>query len=70
MQVMENAQRLSADPALQPEASSSGRELTSVPVPDIMHSIPSICENVLLGNLRCQSFCHLRKSEGCDALIS
>ena len=35
-------------------ASTSGLGLSSVPVPDLACSIPSICEAVLLTNLKCE----------------
>lgn len=45
--------RMSADPELQPEASSSGRDLSTVPIPDVKESIPSVCEAIMLSNLKC-----------------
>lgn len=33
---------------------SSGRDLATVPIPDIAKTIPSILEDVLMGNLKCE----------------
>lgn len=47
------AVKLGKESTLHMEDSSSGQELTSVPIPDIANSVPSICEAVLGSNLRC-----------------
>jgi hypothetical protein len=40
---------------VQADVSSSDGDLTTVPVPNIFQSIPSICEGILENNLRRQS---------------
>ncbi len=48
-----------ANIGLEHDVSSSGGELTTVPVPNIFQSIPTICEAILENNLKGQLLFHL-----------
>ena len=55
---------------LEHDVSSSGGELTTVPVPNIFQSIPTICEAILENNLKGQLLFHLEhKHRSCGKAV-
>lgn len=51
---LEAQERVAGTALCTEQPGSSGRDLATVPIPDVAKSIPSILKDVLMGNLKCE----------------